>query len=125
MKKIKISLVILMLLLACNLPTQGGGGDIDVDAGAGTTPAYYWDGAVCSLVVYRTANLSRIVWGITTSDLDNITSPYFQGEVKSGATRIANVESVLTCGIEYRVRVVGTNGVFGWREFTPSTGNGG
>ncbi|MEO0225538.1 MAG: hypothetical protein ABIL05_01150 [candidate division WOR-3 bacterium] len=118
-RKAIVLTVLLLIIIACN-PQNQPGGEIDVDVGAGTTPAYYWDGGVCSLTVARTSNLNRIVWGVTSGSKNNITSPYFQGEVKTGLTRIANVESVLTDGVEYRVRVVRTDGAEGWNDFIPS-----
>ena len=125
LNRIKPLMAFAVLVAACNLPDQGGGA-IAVDAGAGTNPAYYWDAGVCSLTVARTSNTGRVVWGVTTGTGNSIFSPYFHGQIKSGVTRIANSESTLTCGIEYRVRVVSTDGSDGWTDFTPaSTGGGG
>jgi hypothetical protein len=121
---IRALLVVAVAFTACNLPDQGGG-DIDVDAGAGANPAYYWDGGVCSLTVARTASTGHIVWGVTTPNRDDLLSPYFQGQVKTGVTRIANAESTLVCGVQYRVRVVTTDGTEGWTDFTPASTSGG
>jgi hypothetical protein len=112
-------LAVTLLVLACGeeeSPSGGGGG------GGGTAPdtilmepsaqpTYGWQkGNADTIEVARTSNLATPVWRTVASDLDGIGSGLTHGTSGAGRTVPINTESVLTIGVEYRVRIVRQTG---------------
>lgn len=89
----------------------GGGGADTITMVPNTQPTYGWNlGNADTIDVARTSNLATPVWRAVRVDLDGIGSGVTHGTTGADRDVKVNTETVLTVGVEYRVRVVRLTG---------------
>lgn len=105
------------LVLACGADESppfggfGGGGADTIQMVPGTQPTYGWNGGNADTIdVARTTDLSTPVWRAVSVDLDGIASGVTHGTTGADRSVKVSTETVLTSGIQYRVRVVRLSG---------------
>jgi hypothetical protein len=93
--------------------------EVNVTVGTGVTPTYTWSGGNAVLLTVTRTSSDVPIWQVTSTSVQGFAFPVTHGTVPANASQqIANPESPLTRGGQYKVTVLRKDNKSGFTTFT-------